>query len=170
MCLLLLSGLWEWSRGLDVIYACLGGTASLRGSYACMMCWQRGHSGEIVGKFYVRPLFLVFLVFLCSLNSSFCWGGVPVWHLWIGGARHPGPGAVSFAVEVFNVGGWLTHGDLVLDAEVDFLAVVEHRLILSRVRGEWARLRRKGLATVWAPASQDTSHVGHVGVEVFCSG
>ena len=36
-----------------------------------------------------------------------------VWHLWIGGA-------VSFAVEVLNVGGWLTHGDSVLDAEVDF--------------------------------------------------
>ena len=58
-----------------------------------------------------------------------------VWHLWIGRARHPGLGAFSFAVEVFDVGGWLTHGDLVLDAEVDFLAVVEYRLILGRVRG-----------------------------------
>ena len=84
-----------------------------------------------------------------------------VWHLWIGRARHPGPGAVSFAVEVFNVGGWLTHWDLVLDTEVDFLAVVELRLIPARVRGEWARLRGKWLATVWAPVSQDTSHVGH---------
>ena len=54
-----------------------------------------------------------------------------------------------------------------MDTEVDFLAVVEHRLIPARVRGEWARLRRKGLATVWAPASQDTSHVGHAGVGVF---
>ena len=34
------------------------------------------------------------------------------------------------------------------------------------MRGEWARLRRKGLATVWAPASQDTSHVGDAGVGV----
>ena len=59
-------------------------------------------------------------------------------------------------VEVFNVGGWLTHGDLVLDTEVDFLAVVEHRLIPAGVRGEWARLRNKELATVRAPASQDT--------------
>ena len=32
-------------------------------------------------------------------------------------------------LEVFNVGGWLTHGDLALEAGVDFLAVVEHRLI-----------------------------------------
>ena len=30
--------------------------------------------------------------------------------------------------------GWLTHGDLVLDTEVDFLAVVEHRLIPARER------------------------------------
>ena len=41
-------------------------------------------------------------------------------------------------VKVFNVGGWLTHGDLVLDTEVDFLAVVEHRLIPAKVRSEWA--------------------------------
>ena len=89
---------------------------------------------------------------------------MPVWHLWIGRARHPGPDTASFAVEVFNVGGWLTHGDLALEAGVDFLAVVEHRLIPARVRSEWARLRSKGLASVWAPASQGTSHVGHAGV------
>ena len=41
---------------------------------------------------------------------------------------------------------------------------MEHRLIFARERSEWARLRRKGLATVSAPASQDTSHVGHAGV------
>ena len=66
----------------------------------------------------------------------------------------------------FNVGGWLTFGDLVLDTEVDFLAVVEHRLIFARVRGEWAWLRRRGLASVWALSFQDTSHVGHAGVGV----
>ena len=37
-------------------------------------------------------------------------GGTLVWHLWIGRARHPDLGAASFAVEVPNVGGWLTHG------------------------------------------------------------
>ena len=31
-------------------------------------------------------------------------------------------------------------GDLALEARVDFLAVVEHRLIPARVRSEWARL------------------------------
>ena len=61
----------------------------------------------------------------------------------------------------------MTHGDLALEARVDFLAVVEHRLILARVRSEWDRLRRKGLASVWALACQDSSHVGAVGVGVI---
>ena len=34
----------------------------------------------------------------------------------------------------FNVGGWLTHGDLALEAHVDFMAVVEHRLVPATVR------------------------------------
>ena len=42
-------------------------------------------------------------------------------------------------------GGWLTHGDLALETRVDFLVVVEHRLIPARVRSEWTRLKRKGL-------------------------
>ena len=32
-----------------------------------------------------------------------------------------------------NVGGWLTHVDLALEVDVDFLAVVEHRLIPARL-------------------------------------
>ena len=68
--------------------------------------------------------------------------------------------------EVFNVGGWLTHGDLALDAHVDFLAVVEHRLIPAWVRSEWIRLKATGLASIWAPASQNSSHVGNAGVGV----
>ena len=31
------------------------------------------------------------------------------------------------------MGCWLTHGDLALEAKIDFLAVVEHRLIPARV-------------------------------------
>ena len=34
------------------------------------------------------------------------------------------------------MGSWLAHGDLALDAKIDFLAVVEHRLIPARVRSE----------------------------------
>ena len=44
------------------------------------------------------------------------------------------------------------------------LVVLEHRLIPARVRSEWARLRCRKIASIWAPASQETSHVGHAGV------
>ena len=57
--------------------------------------------------------------------------------------------------------------DLALEAGVDFLAVAEHGLIPARVRSEWARLRRKGVASIWAPASQDSSYVGNAGVGVI---
>ena len=29
------------------------------------------------------------------------------WHLWIGRARHPGPGSAPFLIEVLNVGSGL---------------------------------------------------------------
>ena len=91
--------------------------------------------------------------------------GLVIWKMWIGRARNPGAALTHHvAVEVFNIGGWLTHGDLVFEARVDFLAVVEHRLIPSRVRSEWARLRSEGLASIWALACQDSFHVGNAGV------
>ena len=64
--------------------------------------------------------------------------------------------------------GVVGSGDLALKVGVDFLvlAVAEHRLIRARVRSEWARLQVKGLASVWAPACQDSSHVGNAGVGV----
>ena len=37
------------------------------------------------------------------------------------------------SLEVFNVGVWLTHGDVALEAKVDCLVVVEHRLIPASV-------------------------------------
>ena len=55
---------------------------------------------------------------------------------------------------------------MALDTDVDFLAVVEHRLIPARVRSEWSRLRRKDFASIWSPASQVSSHVGSAGVGV----
>ena len=70
------------------------------------------------------------------------------------------------SLEFHYVGGWLTHGDLALGAGVDFLAVAEHRLITARVRSEWSRLKGKGISSVWAPASQVSSHVGNAGVGV----
>ena len=63
-------------------------------------------------------------------------------------------------------GACFTHGDLALEAQVDYLTVVAHRLILARVRIEWDWLRTKGLASIWALAPQDSSHVGNAGVGV----
>ena len=40
-------------------------------------------------------------------------------------------------------------------------------MIPARVRSEWDRLRSQGLASVWAPACQDSSHVGNAGVGVI---
>ena len=69
-------------------------------------------------------------------------------------------------MEALNVGGWLTHGDTASETSADFLAVSEHRLIPARVWGEWAALRRIGIYSVWAPASQEGSHVGYAGVGI----
>ena len=54
-----------------------------------------------------------------------------------------------------------------LGGGVDFLAVVEHRLIPAQVGSEWARLRGKGLASIWAAVRQDSSHVGNAGVGII---
>ena len=145
------------------------GQPSLHG-FLCMYGFIgiRGHLGEIAGKNKIRPLFLPFLVFLFSRNPTRRFWGLILWHFWAGRARHPGPPSQPqhFSLEFHNVGGWLTHGDLALCAGVDFLAVAEHRLIPARVRSEWSRLRGKGLSSIWAPASQDSSHVGNAGVGV----
>ena len=101
------------------------------------------HFGEIAGKNNVRPLFLL-PGFFCLVARFRSWGFM-FWHLWIGRAQHPGPAPPSQQVglEVFNVGKWLTHGDLALEARVDFLAVVEHRLYLPEfeVSGPGSRVR-----------------------------
>ena len=116
-----------------------------------------------------KTSFSPFWVLLLSRNSGVLFCGLILWHLSIGRARHPGPTSLPHhvGIEVLNVGGWPTHGDLALEVGVDFLAVVEHRLIPARVRSEWARLRGKGLASIWAPACQVSSHIGNAGVGVI---
>ena len=52
---------------------------------------------------------------------------------------------------------FLTHGDYVLDTDADFVAVVEHRLVPARARGEGERLLRAGVRSVWAPARLEES-------------
>ena len=115
----------------------------------------------------MRPLFLL-IGFFCLVEILLnVLGGLILWYFWAGRARHPGPPSQRLvSLEFHNVGGWLTHGDLAVNAGVDFLAVAEHRLIPARVRREWSRLRGKGISSVWAPASQDSSHVGNAGVGV----
>ena len=143
----------------------LVGRPSLHSYDACMVYQVQGASRRNCRQKYGETSCSPKKVFLFSRNpQKRFWG---FWYLWIGRAKNPGPGSSHhLSVEVFNVGGWLTHGDLALDAGVDFLAVTEHRLIPARVRSEWARLRAKGVASVWAPASQDASHVGNAGVGV----
>ena len=125
--------------------------------------YPAGHTGGPPGKSIMRPTppFGVFFVSRTPLSKF--WGKM-LWHLWIGRARHPGPGPNDLDIEVFIVGGFLTHGDYALETDAGFLAVVEHRLIPARVRNEWARLRRAGIWSVWSPANQDSGHVGHAGV------
>ena len=139
------------------------GQPSLRGYDAFMVYWVQGalrrHCRQKYGKTYFSP----FWVFLFCRTSRVRFWGLILWHLWIGSQapRH------HVGIELLNVGGWLSHGDLALEVGVDFLTVVEHRVIPARVRSEWARPRRKGLASIWAPACQGSSHVGNAGVGVI---
>ena len=56
---------WRWrDSGKIMLYMlALVRQPSLRGRDACMVFRARGHSGEIAGKIYIRPLFLLFLFF-----------------------------------------------------------------------------------------------------------
>ena len=96
-----------------------------------------GHSGELAGKKFVRPLFLL-VGFFCLVEILLNVSGVQFSGIfWAGRARHPGPPSQPryVSLEYHNVGGWLTHGDIALDAGVDFLAIAERRLIPASLRG-----------------------------------
>ena len=142
------------------------GLLNLSGYDACWVTKLKeapgGKHGQTKHETSHSPLY----VFLVSKRSLLRFWGCLVWHFWIGTARHPGPKSGSIGIEVFNVGGWLTHGDLALETEVDFLAVVEHRLVPARVRSEWSKVRMKGIGSFLAIASQKFSHVDLAGVGV----
>ena len=91
------------------------------------------------------------------------WGKM-LWHLWIGQARRPGSVLINLDIEVFNVGGFLTHADYGMGTDASFSALVEHRLIPARARSEGAR--RAGQLSICSPAHQDCGHVGHAGTGV----
>ena len=152
---------------LKLYMLALVGRRSLHSYDAYMVYQVQGASRRNCRQKHGDTSFSPRKVFLFSRNLRKRFWGLVFWHLWIGRAKNPGPGfSQHLAVEVFNVGGWLTHGDLAFSASLDFLAVTEHRLIPARVRSEWARLRDKGVASIWAPVSQDSSHVGNAGVGV----
>ena len=92
---------------------------SLHGYNACMVCWAsgalRGHCRQNISETFFPQV----CVFLFSRNSLKRFRAQVLLHLWVGSARKPGPSLKDVVVEVFNVGGWLTHGDLALVAKVD---------------------------------------------------
>ena len=59
--------MFHWELGdfgnLMLYMLALVGQPSLRGRDACKVFRARGHPGEIAGKFFIRPLFLLFLFF-----------------------------------------------------------------------------------------------------------
>ena len=121
--------------------------------------WRVNKSSDLISPLSVFHL-------LVSRISFFRFWCKILWYLWIGRARHPGPPSNNLDVEVFNVGGFLAHGDYVLDTDADFVAVVEHLLVPARARSEGKRLLHAGVLSVWAPASLEGGHVGHAGVGV----
>ena len=124
----------------------LAGQPSLHGYDACMVYWTKGALRRNCRQKHGETSFSPLRVFLISRNSRVRFWCIILWYLWIGRARHPGPPHPSrhVGLEVFNIGVWLTHGDLALEARGDFLAVVELRLIPARVRSEWPGLGRWG--------------------------
>ena len=119
---------------MEAIYASLSGDSPV--SMVTMHVWftgLTGHFRRICRQKYRKTSFSPIFVFLFGQNSRVRFWELILWYLWIGRARHPGPPSHSHhvGVEVLNVGGWLTHGDLALEAGVDFSAVAEHRLTPS---------------------------------------
>ena len=69
---------------------------------------------------------------------------------------------MGLRVDFFSIGSWFFLWMLVSI----FLAVVEHRLAPAGVRCESAGLGARGISSVWALPSQESSHVGSADVGV----
>ena len=109
---------WMWKSYLQALV----GRPSLHVSDACMIILDQGAlRRNCRQKACVRPLFLHQRVFLFSRNSRVAVLGYwYLWHLMDWRCKPETLGRSPFSqvgVEVFNVGGWLTHGDLALDAQ-----------------------------------------------------
>ena len=89
----------------------LVGHPSLHGYDACMVFWIKGALRRNCRLKKCKTIFSPSWFFLYSRYSLKRWWGKVFWLLWVGRARHPGPFLGVMTVEVFNVGGWLTHGE-----------------------------------------------------------
>ena len=99
----------------------LVGRPSLRSYDACTVCRVKGASWRNCRQKNGKTSFSPRSVSLFSRNPQKRFWGLVSWYLWIGRAKNPGPDSSHhLSLEVFNVGGWLTHSDLALDTEVDF--------------------------------------------------
>ena len=96
----------------------LVGRHSLRSCDAYMVYWVQGASRRNCRQKHSKTSFFPKKFFLFSRTSRVRFWCLILWYLWIGRAKHPGPDPpCHLAIEVFNVGGWLAHGDLVLEAK-----------------------------------------------------
>ena len=117
--------------------------------------------GRIAGKLALSPFFSFPLGFPGWRKIAFAVLVLVAWMLRIGSARHLGP---ALEIELVDVGDWLANCDEALETEADFLAVTDHRLILTWAGSESKRLRAGNVASIWTPACQESAHVGHAGV------
>ena len=109
---------------------------------------------RVAGQSFVTPSSPFFRLYMNSLQRFL---GKVVWMVWRGRARHPGPrpGSEYLAVEFLNVGCWLSHGDLALEHDGDFLAVSEHKLIPARCRDACHGMSKRGTHAIWSPTNQN---------------
>ena len=78
-------------------------------------------------------------------------------------ARNPGPTPLGLGVEVFDTGGWLTNGILHWMSVLISLLWLSICLSLLGFRCQCVWLKVWHISSVWAPASQESSHVGSAG-------
>ena len=138
---------------------------SLLNCHTHLVLWlRRAHRGNN-GQRQHETSFLPFFGFLVSrITPRRFWSKI-LWYQWIGRAGL-GLARTIMISRCLILEGFLTHGDCALETDADFLALVEHRLVLARARSEAKRLKSAGLWSIWAPASQESGHVGHAGVGV----
>ena len=155
----------QWKFGMWKPYMlALVGRPSLHGDYAWMVYWDKGALRRNCRQKQYKTSFSPYWVFLFSRNptKSF-WGLI----FWAGGQdillHPPSPNMLAWNF-IMLVAGLLMVILLLVLVLIFLLLLSIEKLIPARVRSEWSRLRGKGISSVWAPASQVSSHVGNAGL------